>query len=126
MTKAAPPTETTPGLHHLALRSADVDRTVAFYRDLFGFSPARDERPRSQWLRLGGGAVLMVETRKPDEPAHATGALELIAFGVSAEKKEEIRRVALDRGCYDGETPHTVYLRDPDGRRVGASTYPLD
>jgi hypothetical protein len=67
----------------------------------------------------------MIEARGPAEPAIPSGSLELIAFRVSDKDKLAIKTMALNIGCFDGETPHTVYLRDPDGRRVGVSTYPL-
>jgi catechol 2,3-dioxygenase-like lactoylglutathione lyase family enzyme len=114
-----------PRLHHLALRAADVEATVSFYKQLLGLGELRSERPRSVWLGLGDGAILMVEARSTGEPAISPGSLELAAFRVDDERKGAIRAFALERGCFDGETAYTVYLRDPDGRRVGVSTYPL-
>lgn len=126
MTEPNAPPGTAPGLHHIALRTADIEKTAAFYQKLFGLAPVRDERPRSLWLALGDHAVVMIEARGAGEPACPPGSLDLFALRVSAERKAEIRRLAMANDCYDGETAHTVYLRDPDGRRVGASTYPLD
>lgn len=113
------------GLHHLAFRTADVASLAGFYRDMFGFEIVRDLLPRSLWLGLGGGAVLMIEARSHEEPSLAGGALELVAFHVDERGRSAVRRKALERSCYDGETEFTVYLRDPDGRRIGASTYDL-
>lgn len=113
-------------LHHLALRTADVDGLVRFYRDVLGFVEVRDSRPRSVWLALGDDAVLMVEVRDAGEPALAAGSLELAAFATDDEGKARVRAEALRRGCFDGETSFTVYLRDPEGRRVGVSTYRLE
>ena len=39
--------------------------------------------------------------------------------------RDAIAARARERGCDDGATEHTRYLRDPDGRRVAVSTYPL-
>jgi catechol 2,3-dioxygenase-like lactoylglutathione lyase family enzyme len=108
-------------LHHLALRTHDVERLLAFYREWFGFEIARDLRPRSVWLAIGQG-VLMIE-RADDEPMIPAGSLELIAFRVSLEQREQMR-VRLG-GALEAATEHTLYFRDPDGRRVGASSYPL-
>jgi catechol 2,3-dioxygenase-like lactoylglutathione lyase family enzyme len=113
-------------LHHVALRARDVEETVAFYRSVLGLREVRAERPRSVWLGLGDGSVIMVEARSADEPPVPSGSRELVAFRIGAVRKAEIRAIAVARGCLDGETEHTVYLRDPDGRRVGVSTYPLD
>jgi catechol 2,3-dioxygenase-like lactoylglutathione lyase family enzyme len=111
-------------VHHLALRARDLELTVAFYKDVLGLSEVRAELPRALWLGLGDGAVLMVEARGPAEPPISPGSLELFALRVDEVRKQLIRARALERGCFDGETAHTVYLRDPDGRRVGVSTYP--
>jgi catechol 2,3-dioxygenase-like lactoylglutathione lyase family enzyme len=120
--------ETGPELciHHLALRAGSVDVTAAFYREVFGLAVVRDERPRSLWLGLADGSVLMIEARCAGEPGIPLASCELFALRVFSARKEAIKTLARARGCFDGETEHTVYLRDPDGRRVAASTYPLD
>lgn len=115
-----------PRLHHLALRSADVDALVAFYRDVLGLRVQRDERPRSVWLGLGGDAVLMVEARKPGEPAPDASCLEMFALRVDETTRQAVAARARTLGCHDGETSFTTYLRDPEGRRVGVSTYRFD
>ena len=115
-----------PRLHHIAIRAADVDAALAFYRDCFGLAIVRDQRPRSVWLGLSDGAVLMIEGRSAGEPAVPAGSLELMAFRASSGEKAAIRAWAIRAGCFDGETEHTVYLRDPEGRRLGVSTFPLD
>lgn len=112
-------------LHHLAFRTRDVDALVAFLVELLGLPEVRDARPRAVWLGLSDGAVLMVERSEGDEPGVPAGSLELAAFEVGAAEKARIREEARRRGCFDGETAHTVYLRAPDGRRIGVSTYPL-
>jgi catechol 2,3-dioxygenase-like lactoylglutathione lyase family enzyme len=114
-----------PRIHHLALRTRSVDALAAFYRELLGLEEVRADRPRSVWLGLGDGAVLMIEARGDTEPVVPAGSLELFALRVSEERKREIRDAAMSRGSFDGETAYTVYLRDPDGRRVGVSTHPL-
>ncbi|HEX5658413.1 MAG TPA: VOC family protein [Polyangiales bacterium] len=107
-------------IHHLALRTHDVDRLVAFYREWFGLHEVRDSRPRSVWLGLGEG-VLMIELANESEPSIAAGSLELLAFRVTVEQRQALRaRVVLE-----AETEHTLYFRDPDGRRVAVSSYPL-
>jgi catechol 2,3-dioxygenase-like lactoylglutathione lyase family enzyme len=113
-------------LHHIAIRVADVDRMSEFYAAMLGIGIVRDQRPRSVWLGLGDGAVLMIEGRGAGEPAVPPGSLDLVAFRVSPTGKAAVREQARARGCFDGETEHTVYLRDPEGRRIGVSTFPLD
>ncbi len=111
-------------LHHLALRTQDVERLARFYVDVLGLEEVRDARPRAVWLGLED-AVLMIERGEPGEPPPPSGSRELVAFAVDAAAKDAVRERVGARGCDDGETEHTVYFRDPDGRRVGVSTYPL-
>jgi catechol 2,3-dioxygenase-like lactoylglutathione lyase family enzyme len=113
-------------LHHIALRTARVDETLRFYTTLLGLSIVRDQRPRSVWLGLSDGALLMIEASGTEEPAVPVGSLDLLAFRVSPDEKAAIRERAKHTRCYDGETEHTVYFRDPDGRRLGISTFPLE
>lgn len=112
-------------IHHLALRAHDLEATTAFYVDLLGLEEVRAERPRAVWLGLADGGVLMVEARGGEEPPVPAGSMDLCAFRVTDARRRSIREAARLRGCFDGETAYTVYLRDPDGRRVGVSTHPL-
>ena len=112
-------------IHHLALRAQDVEVTTAFYVELLGLEEVRAERPRAVWLGLADGGVLMVEAQGGKEPRVPAGSMDLFAFRVTDAERRSIREAARLRGCLDGETAHTVYLRDPDGRRVGVSTHPL-
>jgi catechol 2,3-dioxygenase-like lactoylglutathione lyase family enzyme len=112
-------------LHHLALRTRDLDRLVSFYEAWFGLSVVRESRPRSVWLGLGPEAVMMIELAEAHEPAPATGSLELTALAVSVEQRTRLRESLVRAGLLEGETQHTLYFRDPDGRRVGVSSYPL-
>lgn len=112
-------------IHHLALRTHDVERLVAFYREWFELEVARDRRPRSVWLALGSSAVLMIERAEPSEPSLDPASLELHAFAIS-EAARVIMRERLQRAqLLEAETQYTLYFRDPDGRRVAASCYPL-
>lgn len=112
-------------IHHVAFRVADLQRSTRFYREVLRLRLRKDESPRSVWLDIDRDSVLMLEARSRNEPSIASGSLELVAFRVSDREKLRIRTVCIETGCFDGETSHTVYLRDPDGRRIGVSTYLL-
>ena len=114
-----------PALHHLALRTHDVESLLAFYQRWFGLVVQRDARPRSVWLRVEPGAVLMIELAEPAEPALPTGSRELFAIAISAQERARLRAELVAAGLLEAETEHTLYFRDPDGRRVGLSSYPL-
>jgi catechol 2,3-dioxygenase-like lactoylglutathione lyase family enzyme len=112
-------------IHHVAFRVTDLQSSVRFYREVLRLRLRKDESPRSVWLDIDRDSVLMLEARGAREPTIASGSLELVAFRVSDREKLRIRQVCIEAGCFDGETLHTVYLRDPDGRRIGVSTYLL-
>ncbi len=115
----------TLSLHHIALRTRDVAGLARFYRAVFALTVAREQPGYSVWLALDG-AVLMIEARAPGEPDVPAGSMELTAFRVTAEGRERVRETLRMMGVsLDGETAYTTYFRDPDGRRVGVSTYAL-
>lgn len=113
-------------VHHLAFRTRDVSRLVAFYVDVLGLPIVRETPGYSVWLRAGD-AVMMIEGGEPDEPEIPAGSRELIAFAVREEERLALRARLLARGiALDGETAFTTYFRDPDGRRVAVSTWSFE
>lgn len=114
-------------LHHLALRSRDVDALEAFYAEVLGLSCVRRDGGRSVWLALGD-AVLMIERAEEIEPRPDPGGLELIALSADdVAARDAVEARLRERGVsIEARTQHTIYFRDPEGRRVAVSTYPLD
>ncbi len=112
-------------IHHLALRTVDLARLRGFYVGVLGLCPsaAADERATRVWLQAGD-AVLMLERADDGEPPIARGTMELVAFAVD---DREAWRARLEHAGVriEAETAHTLYFRDPDGRRVAVSDYPL-
>jgi len=54
------------------------------------------------------------------------GTMDLVAFAMGAQTKEAWRqRLARGGIRVEAETAYTLYFRDPDGRRVAVSDYPL-
>lgn len=111
-------------IHHLAFRTADVSALASFYREMLGLEVVR-EAPHSVWLGIGENAVLMIETAGPGEAPVPVGSRELVAFRADQATRDAVRDRTRSAGCYDGETEWTVYFRDPDGRRIGVSTFEL-
>jgi catechol 2,3-dioxygenase-like lactoylglutathione lyase family enzyme len=112
-------------VHHIALRVSDLERATRFYADLLGL-PIRarhaDENgaARSIWLRAGD-AILMLE-RALAGVGPDSGSGHLLAFAVEdlAPWETRLREAGV---ALDGRTRFTLYFRDPDGHRVGLSTY---
>jgi catechol 2,3-dioxygenase-like lactoylglutathione lyase family enzyme len=112
-----------PTLHHLALRTRDLERLLAFYRRWLELPIVRDQRPRSVWLGIEPSGLLMLEKAGPDDPPIPARSRELVAFAITAEERVRVRARLLEEGLLEGETEQTLYFRDPDGRRVGLSSY---
>ena len=104
------------------MRTADLPRLERFYADVLGLQVIRRDPARgSVWLDAGG-VVLMLERAAAGEAAPAPGTQELLAFALD---DPGARPAWLARLPIEAQTEHTLYFRDPDGRRVALSTYPL-
>jgi catechol 2,3-dioxygenase-like lactoylglutathione lyase family enzyme len=111
-------------VHHLAFRTANLDRLERFYVDALGLAVVRRDEARSVWLDAGG-ALVMLEMRGHDEPAPPSGSKELVAFTVDPGSRAVlVDRLERARVEIEATTEFTLYVRDPDGRRIGLSSYP--
>ncbi len=120
---------TSPRLHHLALRVADVARAAAFYEEVLGLRVhsvhrEQDGALRAIWFCLGGGAVLMLE-RSLRGVGPDAGSAHVLALAVSDLAAWERRLFDLRVEITD-RTLFTLFFRDPDGHRVGVSTFPVE
>ncbi len=113
-------------LHHLAFRTRDVAKLERFYVEALGLEVRARRGEDRVWLDAAG-VVVMIERAEADEPAVPVGTLDLVAFGVTAgEMAAHEARLARAGVTVEARTAHTIYARDPDGRRVGLSDYPFD
>lgn len=111
-------------VHHLAFRTEDLARLERFYVEALGLAVIRREGERSVWLDAGG-ALVMLERREAGEPAALRGSMDLIAFAVAPESRALcLSRLQRAGTAVEGSTDFTLYVRDPDGRRIGLSSYP--
>ncbi len=99
-------------------------RLERFYAGTLGLEVVRrDEGRGSVWLRAGG-AVLMLEPAREGEPPVPAHTMELLAFSVEDAGLVGWRDRLWVAGVeIEDATAHTLYFRDPDGRRVGVSDY---
>jgi catechol 2,3-dioxygenase-like lactoylglutathione lyase family enzyme len=118
-----------PGrLHHLALRSAEPERSARFYADVIGLRDVRraaapDGSVRAIWLALDG-AVLMIERALKVPQGRSEGSGHVLAFAVADLGPWEVHLRACAVDVAD-RTESTLFVQDPDGHRVGLSVYPL-
>ncbi|MEI7012228.1 VOC family protein [Leptospira licerasiae] len=108
-------------IHHIAISTRDPERLKKFYMLIPGLSLEKDHfyqdgKLRSSWF-LAGTTRIMIE--KEDEPK----APHALIF--SAQKKAERDKIdSLFENSFTEKTDYTKYFTDPDGNRVGFSSYP--
>lgn len=113
-------------IHHLAFRTDDLDALEHFYAVALGLRVTRREEGRCVWLDAGG-AILMLERCADGEPAVPDETMELVAFAIAPHERESVaRRLAAAGHRIEARTAYTLYVRDPDGRRIGVSSYPAE
>ena len=111
-------------LHHVALRTRELPRLEEFYVRVLGLTVTRRDGVRGVWLDAGGVTV-MLERADTDEPPVAAGSKELVAFAIEAGEgpawEDRLARAGIK---VEARTEATLYVRDPDGRKVGVSAWP--
>ena len=110
-------------LDHLILPVNDVDTTVAFYEDVFGFTSEGTTGPFTV-LRVSPDLTLQLA------PWGATGGVHL-AFAMPAAEFEERFAHIRDAGIPYGDSFHSVGNQQGPGREdgahgMGASVYVFD
>jgi catechol 2,3-dioxygenase-like lactoylglutathione lyase family enzyme len=120
----------TAGAHHLATVTADLDRLIAFYTEVFDarlVADMREEGLRHVFLDLGGGFVLHpfqvpgVEVPQGEEPIFARGRIDHLALKAGTEEEFWTVRERIYRaGASDGSVTDMGILLsaefvDPDG-----------
>ena len=130
------------GFNHVATVTADLDRIVAFYRDVLDATvtfemAASDDHPRMSIIDLGGGSALNVVEQAADSiVGHRTrfgGRGPVDHFGIAVASRAVLEAV-LDRlvaaGADVGEIHPlgdiwSLFFRDPDGMELEMCA-PLD
>jgi catechol 2,3-dioxygenase-like lactoylglutathione lyase family enzyme len=111
-------------IHHLALRTDDVDALERFYTEVLGLSVRRRDAGRSSWLDASP-TIVMIERRDVSEPGIDSTTKELVCFAIAASEQDAFaERLAAASVVVEARTAYTLYFRDPDGRRIGVSSYP--
>jgi catechol 2,3-dioxygenase-like lactoylglutathione lyase family enzyme len=81
------PAALTPiGLDHIMLSVSDVDRSVAYYRKLFGPEEPRDRNPRSVWFKLADTKLGLEAAPTGQKPGFSHFAVKVAGFHPSLVK----------------------------------------
>jgi catechol 2,3-dioxygenase len=116
---------------HVHLKVADLDRSLAFYRDVLGFEVTQRYGSQAVFLSAAGGSnyhhhigLNTWHSRGAGPaPVSAAGLYHVaILFPTRAELAAAVQRVVRAGIPIDGASDHgvseAVYLRDPDGNGV--------
>jgi catechol 2,3-dioxygenase-like lactoylglutathione lyase family enzyme len=123
------------GVHHLALLSSDVERTVRFYQDVLGFPLTdifenRDYRGSNHFFfDIGNGNLLAFFDFPGLELGHyaeVLGGLHHVAISMDPARWHEAK-ARLDEAAvqYQEESGTSIYFSDPDGARLELIADPL-
>ncbi len=123
------------GLHHVALISSDVERTVRFYQDVVGFPLSHVTENRDYpgsthfFFDLGhGNALAFFDLPGLDLGPYAEvlGGLHHLAISITREAWEAAVARLRDAGVdVLLESGTSAYFRDPDGVRLELIAEPL-
>jgi catechol 2,3-dioxygenase-like lactoylglutathione lyase family enzyme len=129
------PDSSARGLHHVALISSDVERTVRFYQEVLEFPLTeifenRDYQGSNHFFFDIGNGNLLAFFDLPGLDlgpyAEVLGGLHHLAISVEPTRWERLKD-NLDRAGveYLLESETSIYFRDPDGARLELIADPL-
>lgn len=130
------PTSSARGVHHVALLSSDVERTIRFYQDLLEFPLTevfenRDYRGSTHFFfDIGHGNALAFF----DFPglglgdySEVLGGLHHLAISVEPDRWAHLKTKLEEAGVsYHHESGSSLYLAGPDGERIELISDPLE
>ncbi|MGF1430543.1 VOC family protein [Kitasatospora sp. LaBMicrA B282] len=117
---------------HIGLNVTDLDRSLAFYQQVFGLEAySRSTDPERPWLFLGrdGQLVLTLWQQSTGRFATAAPGLHHLSFEVpdiaDVRRAEQVLRSLGAEFAYDGVVAHGenagsggIFFADPDGTRL--------
>ncbi len=134
--KGERPASSARGLHHFALLSSDVERTITFYQDLLGFPLVelfenRDYRGSTHFFFDVGQGNYLAYFDFPGldlaEYREVLGGLHHVAISVTPEQWDrlvaKLQAADIPTHIVNGTS---AYCSGPDGERLELLSYPLN
>jgi len=122
------PVDSSVRIGHVHLKVADLERSLAFYRDVLGFEITQRYGSQAAFLSAGGyhhhlGLNTWESTGGQPPPPGATGLYHVaLLYPTRAELAAAVGRVLQAGIVLDGASDHgvseAIYLRDPDHNGV--------
>lgn len=117
-----------PSVGHVHLKVADLDRAIAFYRDILGFDLNQKFGDKAAFLGAGGyhhhiGLNVWESAGGTPPPPGHTGLYHAAFLYPDRAALASVLRKVVEAGItLDGAADHgvseAIYLRDPDGNGV--------
>ncbi len=113
-------------LDHVVLRVADLDRSIAFYRDVLGCHEERRVESISL-VQMRAGESLIDLILAPSQPDAEGGNMDHFALRIDPFDEANLRRHLERHGIAVGEVASrygaegsgpSLYIEDPDGNTV--------
>ena len=116
-------------LNHLVLWVRDAQRSLAFYRDVLGFSIVEMPSPQAVFLRANGsdnhhdlGLFGIGPDAPPPSAGHQVGMYHAAWEVATIQDLARARDRLLAAGALVGESDHgnslSLYIKDPDGNEM--------
>jgi catechol 2,3-dioxygenase-like lactoylglutathione lyase family enzyme len=122
---ATRPASSGRGVHHVTLHSADVDRTIRFYRDVLEF-PLTDTRDDQYFFDVGNGNLLAFRAMTDPGADPGAGGLHHLAISVAPARWSYLKAKLDAAGvAHSTEYGTSVFFHDPDGTRLELIADPL-
>lgn len=111
---AAAAQQTTPfsaaGIDHVSIQVTDLERSAAFYRDIFGLA-VLDEDEANRIVRMGTDRVLVSLHEKPP-----TGVVDHFAIAIEGFDQDAVTAGLAERGLTaEQNLDYGFFVRDPEG-----------
>lgn len=128
MAAANSPIDPGTRIGHVHLKVADIERALAFYRDVLGFEVTQRYGTQAAFVSAGGyhhhiGLNTWESYGGRPPPRGATGLYHVaILYPTRAALADALRRVVAAgielEGASDHGVSEAIYLRDPDGNGI--------
>ena len=132
------PATSARGIHHLALISSDIERTIRFYSEVLGFPLVelfenRDLASSTHWFHDLGHGNLLAFFDFPEDPMpptrEAVGGMHHVSISVPRDQFDRIRG-ELDKRHIEYFGPdrveNSLYFKGPDGELLEIEADPLE
>ena len=118
------------GIDHVVLNVSDGERALAWYRDVIGLEPERDDewrRGEAPFLSVRVSPTTIIDIVEAPRTGDNVDHVALVVENIDLHELASSGRI-------DAEGPpavlfgaqgfgHGIYIRDPDGNRVELRTY---